>query len=111
VGNVEGDRIGRYGDRTTLWAGGERQRRHRMVFRNPHGVPDRTTLDPVVLPFLARVFSRSQSEEMAWEKLETIGLANVAKSAFRTLSGGDAQRLMLARGIAATPQLFAIIAG
>jgi ABC-type Mn2+/Zn2+ transport system ATPase subunit len=68
VGNVEGDRIGRYGDRTILW-------------------------------------------EMAWEKLETIGLANVAKSAFRTLSGGEAQRLILERGIAATPQLSAIIAG
>lgn len=75
------------------------------VFQNPHGVAGRTALDHVALPFLARGHERRAAEEGAMSLLEEFGLEAVADEAFRYLSGGEAQRLMLARAIAAAPDL------
>ncbi len=70
------------------------------VFQNPHGVPQRTALDHIVLPFLARGSRRDESVAEALELMRLFRLAEVADHPFKVLSGGEAQRLMLARAIA-----------
>lgn len=78
------------------------------VFQNPHGVARRTALDHVRLPFLARGLPLDESEQEAARLIEMFGLAKVAHQRFSALSGGEAQRLMLARGIASDPDLLLI---
>jgi ABC-type lipoprotein export system ATPase subunit len=78
------------------------------VFQNPHGVARRTAVDHVALPFLARGASTDSADSSAQELLKRFGLAEVAQRKFQSLSGGEAQRLMLARGIAASPNLLLI---
>lgn len=78
------------------------------VFQNPHGVALRTAIDHVVLPFLARNVPRREAIVRAEELLHEFGLEDVGSRRFSELSGGEAQRLMLARGIAAGPELFLV---
>lgn len=78
------------------------------VFQNPYGVPGRTAEDHVALPLLARGLTHSAARAEARERLARVGLSRVASSPFRTLSGGEAQRLMLARGMASRPQLLLV---
>ena len=83
---------------------------HRIswVFQNPHGVARRTALDHVALPHLARGLGRGDAQVLAHAQLKAFALATVASQQFRNLSGGEAQRLMLARGIASAPDLLLI---
>lgn len=78
------------------------------VFQNPHGVPGRTARDHVALPLLALGAAPAAADEEAGALLSRFGLAHAAEQPFRSLSGGEAQRLMLARGIAARPGLFLV---
>ena len=80
----------------------------RWVFQNPHGVARRTALDHVALGFIAQGSTRSEADRFGKELLEEFGLASVADSPFSALSGGEAQRLMLARGLACDPDLFLV---
>lgn len=91
-------------DATTRHASG----RVSWVFQNPHGVAGRTALDHVALPFLARGLRRAEAEPRARELLGRFMLAGLEGREFRTLSGGEAQRLMLARGIASSPDLLLV---
>ncbi|MFR0555735.1 ATP-binding cassette domain-containing protein [Pseudoscardovia radai] len=70
------------------------------VFQNPHGVARRLAVDHVALPFLARGETRKQAEAHALELMDAFGLRHRAYARFSALSGGEAQRLMLARGVA-----------
>jgi lipoprotein-releasing system ATP-binding protein len=83
---------------------------HRIVwvFQNPHGVPRRTARDHVALPLLAQGSDPATADTQAQELLDRFGLASVSGRPFRQLSGGEAQRLMLARGIASKPDLLLI---
>ncbi len=78
------------------------------VFQNPFGSPRRTALDHVVLPLLREGDSVAEAEEEARELLARFGLEHTARRAFRELSGGEAQRLMLARGLASRPDLLLV---
>jgi ABC-type lipoprotein export system ATPase subunit len=78
------------------------------VFQNPHGVARRTALDHVVLPLLVQGVARRRARERGRDLLATFGLGDAADRAFAALSSGEAQRLMLARGIAARPELFLV---
>ena len=78
------------------------------VFQNPHGVPRRTALDHVVLPLLAQRARRRDAEAEAMAIMERFGLAAVADRQFRALSGGEAQRLMLARAVATRADLLLV---
>ncbi|WP_165218452.1 ATP-binding cassette domain-containing protein [Schaalia sp. ZJ1691] len=78
------------------------------VFQNPHGTAHRSALDHVVLPLLSRGLTRSEAEGEALGILSTFTLADVAHQPFSSLSGGEAQRLMLARAVASEPALFLI---
>src|SRR5690606_14745040 len=88
---------------------GQVERRHihtgGWVFQNPYGVPRRTALDHVVLPLLARGLTRAAAETQAWDLLRRFGLEAVGDRQFRNLSGGEAQRLMLARAVATAVDL------
>lgn len=78
------------------------------VFQNPHGVARRTVLDHVTLPLLAQRTTPASARREALHLLETFGLDRLASQQFRSLSGGESQRLMLARGVASAPDLFLI---
>jgi len=78
------------------------------VFQNPHGVPSRSTLDHATLPFLARGMERAPAAAEALELLEQFKLADAAETLYRGLSGGEAQRLMLVRALAAEPDLLLV---
>jgi ABC-type lipoprotein export system ATPase subunit len=78
------------------------------VFQNPHGVPGRTALDHVSFPFLAAGHSRAEAEDAAIAVMSLFGLASVAARPFKALSGGEAQRLMLARAVALAPDLLLV---
>jgi ABC-type lipoprotein export system ATPase subunit len=78
------------------------------VFQNPHGVAGRTALDHVVLPLLTAGSRRRQAEVVATGILEQFHLEDLAPRPFRELSGGEAQRLMLARAVAARPDLLLV---
>jgi ABC-type lipoprotein export system ATPase subunit len=78
------------------------------VFQNPYGVPGRTALDLVCLPLLARGQTRPAAEHRAREVLASFRLDRAAGQAFRELSGGEAQRLMLARAVCAAPDLLLV---
>ncbi|KIP53597.1 ABC transporter ATP-binding protein [Leucobacter komagatae] len=78
------------------------------VFQNPHGVAARTALDHVALPLLAQGEKRSDAEKHASTYLARFNLTYAANRAFKELSGGEAQRLMLARAIAAAPSLLLV---
>ncbi|MFW0774780.1 ATP-binding cassette domain-containing protein [Paenarthrobacter nitroguajacolicus] len=70
------------------------------VFQNPVGVPRRSALDHVVYPLLTQGTKRTDAEILARELLKTFGLVDQAETPFSQLSGGEAQRLMLARAVA-----------
>ena len=78
------------------------------VFQNPTGTPRRSALDLVAYPLLARGASPGDARRGALRTLHTLGLAHVANSPFGSLSGGEAQRLMLARAVSAGPRLLLI---
>lgn len=78
------------------------------IFQNPHGVARRSARDHVALPFLARGADRADADAEADVLLERFGLAHAAQRPFRALSGGEGQRLMLARGIATAPDLLLV---
>ena len=78
------------------------------VFQNPHGVARRTALDHVILPYLTRGMTIPEATICARQLLCEFGLESVAGRRFRDLSGGEAQRLMLARGVASEPDLLLV---
>lgn len=78
------------------------------VFQNPFGSPRRTALDHVVLPIIARGESIASAERQAQEYLTRFDLGSVSDKRFGELSGGESQRLMLARGLASRPSLLLI---
>ena len=78
------------------------------VFQNPHGTPHRSARDHVALPYLAKGQSPQEADRSADNMLDNFGLLSLAHRSFRELSGGEAQRLMLARGLASGPDLFLI---
>ncbi|MEU5257351.1 ATP-binding cassette domain-containing protein [Amycolatopsis sp. NPDC021455] len=78
------------------------------VFQNPYGVPGRTVVDHVCLPLLARGLPRRTAEPRAMAVLASFHLADSAKKPFRALSGGEAQRLMLARAVCSAPDLLLV---
>ncbi|ROP74713.1 putative ABC transport system ATP-binding protein [Curtobacterium sp. PhB115] len=78
------------------------------VFQNPHGVARRRALDHVALPLLARGADRRSADVGALAVLGRFGLEHRAHARFAELSGGEAQRLMLARGIASAPGLMLV---
>ncbi len=78
------------------------------VFQNPHGVARRTAVDHVTLPYLARGERIIEAESKARELLSAFNIEHVAERQFFALSGGESQRLMLARAVACQPDLLLV---
>lgn len=78
------------------------------VFQNPYGVAERTALDHVVFPLLAKGMDRREAEPRALDVMGMFDLASVADRPFSALSGGEAQRLMLARAVCVRPDLLLV---
>ncbi|GAA2466084.1 ATP-binding cassette domain-containing protein [Agromyces soli] len=78
------------------------------VAQQPRGVAGRSALDHVALPILATGARRSEAERRAGEFLDQLGLSDASSQPFETLSGGQAQRLMLAQGLAAAPDVLVV---
>ena len=78
------------------------------MFQNPYGVAERTALDHVVFPLLAKGMSRREAEPKALEAMELFDLEYAADRRFCDLSGGEAQRLMLARAVCSRPNMLLV---
>ena len=78
------------------------------VFQNPHGSPRRSAVDHVALPLLARGLSATRADAEARALMREFGIDALAERPFRELSGGEAQRLMFARGRAVQPDLLLV---
>lgn len=78
------------------------------VFQNPYGVAERTALDHVVFPLLAKGMRRKEAESKALEAMGLFDLEYAAGRRFCDLSGGEAQRLMLARAVCSKPDMLLV---
>ncbi len=90
-------RVRRDGIRTTHW-----------VLQTPSGVARRSAIDHVAYPLLVRGEHPADAERRASTLLHDFELSAVAERPFRLLSGGEAQRTMLARAAAAAPDLLIV---
>lgn len=78
------------------------------VFQNPYGVAERTALDHVVFPLLAKGMRRREAEPEALQAMDLFDLSYAADRRFSDLSGGEAQRLMLARAVCSRPDMLLV---
>lgn len=87
-----------------LWAGEGAWRRQAMVFQRPVMLR-RSALANVVYALQAARVPAQDRERRAREALAEVGLAHVAGRPARVLSGGEQQRLALARAWALHPEV------
>ncbi len=97
---VEGDPVPRKGSRRDEL----RRGRFSWVFQTVNVLGHRTVADNVALPLLARGASRLATRQPVGEALAAVGLANRANERAVNLSGGELQRVCIARAIAAQPR-------
>lgn len=80
-----------------------RSRRVGVVFQDRVLFPHLTALENVAFGMTARGVSRDLAKARATEQLRTAGLAAVAERSAGELSGGEAQRVAVARALAMEP--------
>jgi len=76
-----------------------------FVYQFHHLLPDFTAVENVVLPQLVRGTPRAAAERRASELLSTLGLADRLDHRPAALSGGEQQRVAVARALANGPKL------
>jgi putative ABC transport system ATP-binding protein len=76
-----------------------------MIFQNYYLLPNRSVLENVLFRFRYIDHDPADTEHLAWEALEMVGLTEVADRRARLLSGGEMQRVAIARAIALKPRL------
>ena len=86
------------------WSGVETARLQAMVFQRPVLLRRSALANVTYALKLARV-PRAERERLALEALESVGLAAFARRPARVLSGGEQQRLALARAWALHPEV------
>ncbi|HUQ24071.1 MAG TPA: phosphate ABC transporter ATP-binding protein [Burkholderiales bacterium] len=86
------------------WSGNNAQRRQAMVFQRPV-LLRRSVLANVTYALKLAHVPRTEREGLALEALDSVGLASLAHRQARVLSGGEQQRLALARAWALHPEV------
>ena len=76
-----------------------------IVFQHPHLINEFTVLENVILPMIPRGKSISQLRKLAWQALDTCEISHLAKQTVRFLSGGEKQRVSIARAIISRPAI------
>jgi cell division transport system ATP-binding protein len=76
-----------------------------LIFQQQRLLNDRTILSNVMLPLLVTGASRAQAEQRARAALDKVGLLERAGSMPLALSGGEQQRVSIARAIVNRPQI------
>lgn len=82
-----------------------RNRQVGFVFQFHHLLEDFTAQENIMLPSLAAGASRSQARQRADELLASVGLSGRASHLPSALSGGEQQRVAVARALANRPRL------
>lgn len=73
------------------------------VFQDYALVPELTSLENIMIPLLMRGLSTESAKERAHQALENVGLVNKDGNLPSQLSGGEQQRVSIARAVAQDP--------
>ena len=76
-----------------------------FVFQSFHLVPYLTVMENVMLPLTAMKLSKIQKQEMAMEAMQWVGLETKAKRLPNQISGGECERVAVARAIVNNPPI------
>ena len=77
-----------------------------MIFQNYNLFLNKTVMQNVTLPLIStKRYSKKEAEEIALKFLKKVGMAHKVDSYPITLSGGEQQRVSIARSIASSPEV------
>ena len=74
-----------------------------IVFQHPHLISELTVLENVMVPMIPRGTSITELRSSAREALDAVGIFHLAKQNIPALSGGEQQRVSIARAIVSRP--------
>ncbi len=76
-----------------------------FIFQFHHLLPEFTAFENLVIPTMIHAQKTKATEDLAWKLLEKIGLKNRATHKPSELSGGEQQRIAVARALMNRPKL------